>query len=115
MGPQLTGAIFLIAGLICSRFPPKAINPLYGYRTVASMKNQQTWDAANKYANRYIIRLGLMLIVVGLVLAVILQTGMFTDKTEAWIALSLFITSLIGATVLLFIATEKHLAKIIVN
>lgn len=31
-----------------SKYPPKSINQLYGYRTKASMKNQDSWDFAQK-------------------------------------------------------------------
>ena len=63
----LGGLIFLIAGYIQHRFPPKKINHLYGYRTSASMKSQESWDFAQQYSakkmmkmSNYIITLGLL-------------------------------------------------------
>jgi uncharacterized membrane protein len=31
-------------------FPPKKINNFYGYRTKSSMKDQESWDTANRYS-----------------------------------------------------------------
>lgn len=39
--------------------PPKNINSFYGYRTSRSMKNQQTWDEANRYSAKFSLRLNL--------------------------------------------------------
>ena len=44
----LTGLCFLIAGFVMTKYPPKNINQLYGYRTKASMKSQERWDFAQK-------------------------------------------------------------------
>jgi len=49
--PALTSIIFIIAGFIMYVFPPKKINYLYGYRTKASMKSQERWTFAQKYAS----------------------------------------------------------------
>lgn len=37
--PITSGPLFMIAGLVLLKFPPKKINSLYGYRTNSSMKN----------------------------------------------------------------------------
>ena len=51
-----TGPIFLIVGLIFKLLPPKKINRIYGYRTVLSMQNQDTWNEAQRYsANSFIV------------------------------------------------------------
>jgi len=39
--PSTSGLIFILAGFIMLKFPPKKINSLYGYRTSSSMKNQE--------------------------------------------------------------------------
>ena len=46
----ISGLIFLLAGFIQQRFPPKKINHLYGYRTSNSMKSQESWDFAQEYS-----------------------------------------------------------------
>lgn len=48
--------LLIIFGIF-QRFPPKKINYLYGYRTGRSMKNQQTWKAANEYSTKLSIKL----------------------------------------------------------
>lgn len=59
--PLLVGPIITIAGLIMFKFPPKEINGLYGYRTPASLKNQERWDFAQKLAAKEMIKLGMLL------------------------------------------------------
>ena len=44
----LIGPLMLVLSLIFFYFPPKKINHLYGHRTSMSMKNQDTWQEANK-------------------------------------------------------------------
>ena len=48
--PVMTGVIFIVAGWIMMKFPPKDINSLYGYRTKNSMKNKERWAFAQKYS-----------------------------------------------------------------
>ncbi len=57
----LVGLIFIVAGFIMFKFPPKEINSLYGYRTNSSMKNQDRWDFAQKYSSKEMIKLGFVL------------------------------------------------------
>ena len=38
--PALTGFIFIVAGFIQYKFPPKNINAFYGYRTNRSMRDK---------------------------------------------------------------------------
>lgn len=44
----LIGPLLMLFSLIYLYFPPKKINHLYGHRTSLSMKNQDTWNEANK-------------------------------------------------------------------
>lgn len=56
--PFLNWVLFAVCGLlylVLLFFPPKKINALYGYRTPRSMKNQSTWDFAQKYANQQLL------------------------------------------------------------
>ena len=45
---------------------PKKINPLFGYRTTMSMKNDDTWAFAHKYVGRIwlVCGLGMLLITI---------------------------------------------------
>jgi len=111
IGPQLIGIIFLIAGFIGIKFPPKKINQLYGYRSPSSMKNQQTWDEANRFSNRYLVRLGSILIIIGLLTTFIFNAAIVPIKSEALLRPMLLIGTAIASAVILIVATEKHLTK----
>lgn len=52
--------IFVFFGFILMKFPPKRINGVYGYRTLFSMKNQNTWDAAQKCGGFSMIIFGIL-------------------------------------------------------
>ena len=39
-------------GLLFLKKPPKKVNGWYGYRTSRSMKNQDTWDFAQRYMGK---------------------------------------------------------------
>jgi uncharacterized membrane protein len=61
----LTGLIFVLAGYLLVKFPPKKINALYGYRTRSSMKSQERWDFSQAYAGREMIGSGVILFLLG--------------------------------------------------
>jgi len=92
-------------------FPPKKINYLYGYRTAASMKNQQTWDEANKYSANYMIKCGIALIIIGLLIAGIMNIISPAIKVRAIVTVFLFLVSGMLPAILMIVATEKHLTK----
>ena len=60
----LTGVVFVIAGVVMLKRPPKEINSLYGYRTPNSMKDQESWNYAQAYSAKEMIRLGIFLTLV---------------------------------------------------
>ncbi|MBN8047275.1 SdpI family protein [Paraclostridium bifermentans] len=43
---SLVGVLFLISSLLLKSFPPPR-NNVYGYRTLFSMKNENTWKEGN--------------------------------------------------------------------
>lgn len=59
--PFIAGLIFMLAGIILMKYPPKEINSLYGYRTKNSMKNIKRWQFAQKYASKKMILWGFFL------------------------------------------------------
>jgi len=103
VGPQVVGLIMIIVGCIQKYYPPKRINDLYGYRTDASKKNQQTWDEANRYSAMLMIKIGFIAIIGGLIL-----TQLVPLKYEWIMAISTTFTG-IGFAVVLMVKTEKHL------
>ena len=97
--PFMTGSIFIVAGLITLKFPPKKINWIYGYRTPRSMKNQERWDFAQIYSSRVMIKLGGFLVLFSL-LGLAYQPK---ETISSMIALAAILTS----TVLLIVRVEK--------
>ncbi len=101
--PFLTGIIFVVTALITLRFPPKKINYLYGYRTTASMKNQQVWDFAQRYSGIKMVQSGLALVAISLV-------NLLLDLNEA-LQVSLGLSLVILPCIYLFFATERAIRK----
>ena len=115
VGPHLIGVIFLLAGLIQKRFPPKHINGLYGYRMPSAMKNQQTWDEANGFSARYMIKLGLIMIAIGIVLVACLEMISIKEDARMGLLAALLVVSSMTMAVLLIVGTEKHMNKVFDN
>lgn len=53
----------LVIGLAWRNHPPGNVNPVVGYRTNMSMKNQKTWDFAHRYFGRLSLYSGAGMIV----------------------------------------------------
>lgn len=60
--------IMVIAGYVLNKKSPKKINMFFGYRTVRSSMNQDTWDFAQKYAGKLWIRVGMVLLIGGILI-----------------------------------------------
>ena len=101
--PFLTGIIFAITALILYFFPPRKINYLYGYRTAASMKNQERWDFSQKYSAVKMFQSGLFLIALSF-----LNTLVSLSQKQATV---LGISLLVAVCINLFLSTEKALKK----
>ncbi len=86
-------------------FPPKKINIWYGYRTERSMKSQDSWDAANRYAAGLMIFLGFDLALTGAVIY-----WLFPELDKEIYSLISIALMIIAGVILLFL-TEKHLKK----
>jgi len=52
----LLGSAPLIAGLLLKLAPPKEINDLYGFKTKATSRNQETWDYGHRICGNVLIR-----------------------------------------------------------
>jgi len=101
--PAMTGLIFVMAGIIMLKFPPKDINSLYGYRTKRSMQNKERWTFAQKYSAIEMTKLGGLLTLIGLI-------GFFfkpTGKTGMLMGLGLMIIMVI----ILFLRVENAIKK----
>lgn len=81
------------------KFPPKKINPLYGYRTNSSMKNQSRWDFAQRYSSKEMMKIGFVLMITSII-------GFITNfgsLTNLFLGLGLMVLTMI----ILFIRVEK--------
>ena len=58
--------IMIVIGVIFSKRAPKNINHIYGYRTPRSMKNQNTWEFANKYCGKLWLKIGIIMFLLSL-------------------------------------------------
>lgn len=99
----LCGWIFLVVAALMRFAPPQEINGLYGYRTVASMKNKQQWDFAQRYSAGAMAKAAIVLIVLSL-------SGFIFDIPKV-AKESIGVSLLVGACIYMFIATEKAIKK----
>jgi uncharacterized membrane protein len=109
VGPHLIGVIFLLAGLIQKRFPPKEINSLYGYRTTLSMKNQQNWDEGNRYSTALIIKCGWVLVITGIIITALFMLIPISPEARTLTKIILMLVGAFATVIVLFRSTEKHL------
>lgn len=102
--PQLILAtVWLLAGFIMLKYPPKKINPLYGYRTMASMRSIDAWHYAQRLSSRKFILSGLALFAI-----VIAEWCM--DVQAPWHTVILM-ASLVLSLIYIVRSVEKQLAK----
>jgi len=97
-----TGPIFLVIGLIFKLLPPKKINRIYGYRTVLSMQNQDTWNEAQRYSANSFIVFGLAYCALGYVFDYVIKN--VTIGYQGFV--------LIIGMILMLVIDEGHLRKI---
>ncbi len=76
--------LMLGTGLIFSRWTPKSINYLIGYRTRRSMINQETWNFANRTMGRIWITWSLLLLIPSGLVLFFLKTRV-EQNLETWI------------------------------
>ncbi len=111
IGPQLIGAITLFIGWIQKTWPPKKINNLYGYRTTSAMKNQETWDEANRYSAILMMKAGVVLVITGIIISAITNVVPMDKKIRAIITVMPCIAAGMASAIITMVKTEKHLAK----
>ena len=99
----ICGLVFFVTGVITHFFPPKKINWYYGYRTRASMKNQEVWDKAQFLTSRWSF-------ILGAVYTLIALTGFSFEVHEVAGSLLAMVVLAIGV-VALFMKEEGALKK----
>ncbi|MFY0254910.1 SdpI family protein [Chitinophaga sp. 30R24] len=82
------GALFFLIGFLIHRFPPKSTRSWYGYRSFLSTKNAEMWQAANEYAAFISRRVGIILMLTGIICALLFnrQTDWFLYITVGAVA-----------------------------
>lgn len=102
---------FIGLGQQFTKKPPKAIDPMYGYRTVMSMKNQDTWEFAQAQYGRTCFKIGW----VALAFAVLAQVWLMrwpTGSIEGGIWQGGFILlEAIAAVIANYVPVERALKK----
>ncbi len=105
---MIVPSLIFIAGRSWMVKPPKNINPIYGYRTMMSMKNENTWTFAHKYIGRIWAVAGKIMLFVSLAVMILVSKRSEDTITNAAIVLLLIQTAVI---VLSIIPTEIALRK----
>ncbi|MEQ6121436.1 SdpI family protein [Reichenbachiella sp. MALMAid0571] len=101
--PQfMIGPLLLLLSIVFKLFPPKKINYLYGYRTKRSMKNQETWDEANRYSFNLMIPIG--------IITTLLQ-GIFYFTLGSKNAVAIASAVMVVLLLITIPMTENHLKK----
>ena len=99
----VTGVVFIAAGWLLKNRPPKFSNRFIGYRTRRSMRNQQSWDFAQKVSGLELMKWGGIL--------------WFLSITSFIVDLSIDIESIVACvmviviTVLIIIRVERALKE----
>jgi uncharacterized membrane protein len=70
----LAGLLFLLMGGVIRAFPPKSRKKIYGYRSFLSTRNHETWKEANYFAARHSLRIGCILVGMGILLGFLFRT-----------------------------------------
>lgn len=99
----LGGIIFILAGFVQSKFPPKKINSLYGYRTKSSMKSNERWDFAQKLSAKEMMKSGGFLALSSLLVFV-------TDFSNS-INLIIGLALMFAIVLLLLLRVEREIKK----
>tara|TARA_R110002072_G_scaffold72354_2_gene173024 strand:+ start:7666 stop:8025 length:360 start_codon:yes stop_codon:yes gene_type:complete len=100
---SLCGIVYILAGFIMLKRPPKKINPLYGYRTRQSMSSQEKWDFAQIYSSKEMIRQGIYMIFIATLSLFISLNNM--------LSMMLALLVIILSVIFLLISTEKKLKQ----
>ena len=100
----LIPAALLLTWYLCPKF--KTIHNASGYRTKRSMKNQDTWNFAQKYC----ARMSLYMFFPSLILAIVIMPTVISKSIDriGWIGLGITIIQMTSFIVII-ISTEKAL------
>ncbi len=99
----LSGLIFLAAGYIMLKYPPKNRNYFYGYRTRQSMESKEKWDFAQTFAAREMIKQAWYMLTIA-------TLGLFLNPEEM---LSMFLSFgfILLSVIIMLVKTENKLKQ----
>ncbi|MFN8348271.1 MAG: SdpI family protein [Spirosomataceae bacterium] len=107
--PLILPIVSLLGAFIFKKTVPKKINYWYGYRTKTSMRNQDTWNEANKYAAGIMAKSSLILLIVNLFWATLgVKSILWLFSSYTNFIFFLIFSSFISFLSILFL-TEKRL------
>lgn len=92
----------LLLALALKVYPPKNINPYYGYRTKRSMSSYKNWKIANNVYSNYFL--------VSCIITILIQCVLFFGFDKLW---ALIVTSVLWVFSIFFpiYLTERYLKK----
>lgn len=96
----------VIAGYFMYKHSPKDINGIIGYRTKLSMKNQETWDFAQKFCGQLWLKIGGIMLLLSIILQIPFKES--NKNTICWLTVILETAQVIILIVSIVIA-EKTL------
>lgn len=70
---MLVPGILISVGAWMQKHPPRDINWIMGYRSTRSMKTQESWDFANRYSGKLMVRAGWITLAVSLVVMLLVM------------------------------------------
>ncbi len=71
--------ISLIVIIFFKAYPPKKINPWYGYRTVRSQKSERNWHFAQHYSAHLTLSLNIILFLLQIALYILIKNTVYVD------------------------------------
>ncbi len=104
----LVPLVQLVAGLLMWLRPPARINPIYGYRTKLSMKNEDTWAFAHRHCGRLWTFVGLGLLLLSAAVAV---WALARGGTELTLTEMLLLCGQVVALLLSIVPTEVAMRR----
>ena len=97
--------ISIVIGVLFVKFPPKSMNYVIGYRTRRAMKNQETWEFANRYFGKLFLITAVLLLFLSLLAYSLMRQFELMDQVN-----NLILVQIIVLFVPIFI-TEKALKQ----
>lgn len=108
MNEYLIACIFLVLIFfslgLCIFNNPGQRNSIYGYRTTAARRNQDTWDEANIYAGKCMMFCGIVMLLIVVVIDYI-----FSDVNKMFTLLGIF--TLVSMLIVIML-TERRMKQV---